>query len=581
MNILGIHDGHTATACLMNGGEIQYVVSEERLTGRKGQGGFPAKAISLVLNKSGVESQGVDAVAVVGTLAPLTSTHDYDRGRQRFFPFLSRISPISPRALIRAYLNVSNLIGNRRNAISRQLADFGLRYKTLTLVDHHHCHATTAYYLSPFYLKNEPVLVVTLDGSGDGSSGTVCAVDELGEWSKLRTFSSFDSLGMIYSRITQLLGMRPWEHEYKLMGMAPYADREAAERVLRILRGYFDISADGLSPWNKTRLWGNSLLASLYGALQGCRFDAVCAAVQMLQEQIVTSLIRNWVVKSGIAKVAVAGGCFMNIKANKLVSELRECESLFVMPSCGDESCAIGAALAVNAESRSAGKSSIIAPVKNLYWGHSFSESEIEQTLMEFGGDVSFVRSNDIEKESAELLSKHFIIGRMSGRMEWGARALGNRSILANPSRLENIRKLNFAIKQRDFWMPFAPSILWELRGDYARGGESVESPFMTMAFDSTDLAKIHLVAALHPYDQTMRPQFVTSEQNPGYYRLIRRFREITGIGGILNTSFNLHGMPIVAGPREAICTLLESELDCITLENYIVWRTARNHPLL
>ena len=262
----------------------------------------------------------------------------------------------------------------------------------------------------------------------------------------------------------------------------------------------------------------------------------------------------------------------MNVKANKLIAEKSGCEEFFVMPSCGDESCAIGAALWCYSQSRHE-RLNEIQPVQTLYWGPEYSELDIKDAVDHFSDSINFRISNDIEKESARLLAQHKIIGRLASKMEWGARALGNRSIIANPSRLQNIQRLNAAIKMRDFWMPFAPSILWERKDNYAVSPKDVVSYHMTMAYESTPLAREHLIAALHPYDFTMRPQFVKQEHNPMYHKLIVEFEKLTGIGGVLNTSFNLHGWPIICSPEDAIQTLLNSGLDYITIDKYLIWK--------
>lgn len=208
-----------------------------------------------------------------------------------------------------------------------------------------------------------------------------------------------------------------------------------------------------------------------------------------------------------------------------------------------------------------------------LYWGPDFSDIEIEQTLQRYSDSISFERSGDIEQKSAQLLAEHKIIGRMSGRMEWGSRALGNRSIIAGAGRLQNIRKLNAAIKMRDFWMPFAPSIRWERRHDYAEIKKEIPAFHMVMGFDSTPLAQEHLIAALHAYDFSMRPQFVKNDHNPKYHRLLTEFEKLTGIGGVLNTSFNLHGWPIVCSPDDAVTTFLKSDLDYLIINDYLIWK--------
>ena len=577
MRILGIHDGHLGTACYLEEGNIKTSVSEERFTRNKGQGGFPSQAVRYIFEAENIGPRDLHKIALVGLLKPLVSIDQYQSGRQWFFPHIIRFFPGDPRWLIRKYVALGTRKRLKEQTLLSELRDLDLEIQKVEIVEHHQAHAASAYYASPFRQNGKKTLVVTLDGSGDGLSGTVSIVDQEGTWKRLQDISTFDSLGMLYSRVTQYLGMKPWEHEYKLMGMAPYVAELYAAKVLDVLEQYMGLNEDGLGFRNKTRSWGNSLLARMHKDLRTHRFDAISAGVQMLHEKMVVALLRNWIRKTGIRQLALGGGCFMNVKANKLIAEMDECDDLFIMPSCGDESCSIGAAIWSYIQHDEKAKDGI-KPLEHLYWGPEYSESEILEAIKEWGDEIGWRKSEDIEKESARLLTEHCIIGRMWRKMEWGARALGNRSILANPSRPQDIRKLNAAVKMRDFWMPFAPSILWERRRDYAVFRKEVDSYYMTMAYDSTSLARDQMLAALHPYDLTMRPQFIKKEHNPEYHRLVSEFEKLTGIGGILNTSFNMHGWPIVCSPQDALRTLMHSHLDYITLNDYLVWK---KHPSL
>jgi len=572
MRILGLHDGHTGTACLLEDGRVRGAISEERLTKIKGFGGFPVQAVKLLMEREDLSPDDIDQVALVGFLKPLKSIQEYRGGRQKYFPQLIKFFPGDPRSLIQAYMAYGGKNRLKDAELTGRLAELGLPLDKVELVEHHQAHAATAYYLSPFQTRREKALIVTLDGSGDGLSGTVSVVDEKGQWTRLKNISTFDSLGMVYSRVTQYLAMKPWEHEYKLMGMAPYASEEYARKAREVLAAYIQLAPDGLGFENPNRLWGNSLLNRMFKDFRGDRFDAVSAGVQLLHEELATALIRNWLRETGLRRLAVAGGSFMNVKANKLLVELDELDELFVMPSGGDESCAVGAAIWCCAQQQRT-PAPEIAGLTDLYWGPDYSDAEAETAFAEEAGAIEYRRSDDVERETAQLLAEHNIVGRLSGRMEWGARALGNRSIVANPSRPQNLRKLNAAIKMRDFWMPFAPSILWERRNDYAVVAKDIASHHMTLAYDSTPLAREQLIAALHPYDFTMRPQFVTREHNPRYHRLLSEFEKLTSIGGVLNTSFNLHGEPIVCSPTDALRTLLRSELDYVTVNDYLVWK--------
>ena len=570
MIILGIHDGHTSTACLLIDGKVIHNVSEERFTKIKGQGGFPIKSIEYILKSSKIKSSEIDKIVLVGFVKPLTSIKDYKKGRQALFPKLIKFLPINPRIIIKKYISFSKNQRLKRPVLLENFKKCGLDISKVENVEHHQTHAAVAYYMSKFYQNNDKTLVITLDGSGDGLAGTISVVEN-GVWNRLREISSFDSLGNVFGRTTELLAMKPWEHEYKLMGMAPYVNEEYTKKSHEIFKKYLRLTEDGLGFENPTKYWGNSLVEAMRKDLKFVRFDSISSGVQMLQETIVTELVRNWIKKTGIKNLALAGGCFMNIKANKLLMEMDESPDIFIMPSGGDESCALGGTLiSYNSQENITIKNQ---QLKDVYWGPENNEVDILKTLEKYSDKISFEKCDNIELKSAQLLANHKIIGRVSGRMEWGARSLGNRSIIANPSRVENLRDLNIAIKMRDFWMPFAPSILWECRKDYAVYPQENDAYLMTMGFDTTDLGKDHLRAALHPYDQSMRPQFVKNDYNPKYHELISSFKEITGIGGVLNTSFNLHGMPIVNDTEDAIYTLLNSALDYTTVGDFLIWK--------
>jgi carbamoyltransferase len=570
MRVLGIHDGHTSTVCLFEDGKVIHNVSEERFTKVKGQGGFPFKAIEYVLKASNIIPDDIDKIGLVGFVKPLTSIKEYTEGRQSLFPKIVKNVPIDPRGLIKTYVKNAKSKRLRCPDLQESFKKSGLDINKVELMEHHQTHASTAYYMSKYYQKDEKCLVFTLDGSGDGLGGSISIVDENGKWDRKKEISSFDSLGIVYGRATQLLAMKPWEHEFKLMGMAPYANKEYTKKSFAIFQKFLRLSKDGLGFENPTRYWGNSLLDAMRKEFKTTRFDSVSAGVQKLHEDLVTDLVGNWIKKTGVKNIACAGGCFMNIKANKNLMELPEVENIFVMPSGGDESCALGACLQIyNDDHEDITKNEELL---HLYWGPDNEEDDILSKLKTYD-DIEFKKESDIEMKTAELLADHKIIGRVSGRMEWGARALGNRSIVANPTRTENLRDLNVAIKMRDFWMPFAPSILWEDRKEYGIYLQENDSYLMTIGFDSTELAKEHLKAAVHPYDLSMRPQFVRADYNPKYHKMISNFKELTGVSGVLNTSFNLHGMPIVNDTEDAIYTLKNSDLDFVTINDYLVWK--------
>ena len=582
MNILGLHDGHLATAALIVDGTIVAMVSEERLTRRKNQGGAPKEAIGCVLRQAGLRGEQIDAVALATLTQPLqTWTDDMDHHRRQLFRVANRLLPVrligSP-ALVAPYIA---LYKRKRDwtGLDRALASHGIRPRLYVRhrYEHHLCHAATAYYLS-WFRDAEPMLIITADGSGDGLCASV-QIGRHGRLERLHAIPSYHSLGELYTRVTELLGMMPLEHEYKVMGLAPYAPPELADRAFQVFSRYYRLTADETSVENTAGVWGIDLRDRLARDLRGVRFDAVAAGVQRLIETIVTRFVLAWVRRTGVRTVAVAGGLFMNVKLNLLLGELPEIERLFLMPSGGDESIALGAALLAWSDAcLAAGREPPLTPLDQLYLGPEYSREEILDDLQGRRDEVGWCEPPDIEAEVARLLAGGEILGRLAGRMEWGARSLGNRAILADPRSLNVVRRLNVAIKMRDFWMPFAPSILEERRDDYLQHGTRVRAPYMISAFRSTERAQREIVAGLHPYDLSCRPQIVTRAANPRYHRLIQHFETLTGVGAVLNTSFNLHGEPIVCRPADALHTLLNSELDAVAIEGFLVRRRSPCH---
>jgi carbamoyltransferase len=570
MNILGIHDGHTATACLVTDGEIVAMASEERFNRKKSWGGVPQRATEWVLQSTHTDPSTIDAVAVPSLVQPLTEFSISKNFPPNPMTPLVRLVPnrlLASETIVPLYVN---LMRRRRDlqSIHQLLTPLRVPRERIVQVEHHLAHAAASYYLSPFAAEDTETLVITLDGSGDGLCGTVNVAHGRRIERRL-ALSSYHSLGMIYSIVTQYLGMKPNEHEYKVMGLAPYAPEEMAERARRVFARYLNLSADGLRIVNTSGVFGPNFFKRLERDLWGMRFDAVAAGLQQRLEEIVVAFTRNWIKRTGIRTLAVGGGIFMNVKLNMLLQASPEVERICFMPSGGDESIAAGAALQVASERGEP----IIQPLRGLYFGPEFSASDIETTLRAYGERVCWERIADPEAKAAELLTQGHIIGRCAGRMEWGARALGNRSILADGRDLSVIRQINAAIKQRDFWMPFAPSILWERRHDYLVNPRDADAPYMILAFPSTPLAQQHLRAALHQYDLSCRPQLVRAEFNPRYHRLLTEWERLTGCGGLLNTSFNLHGEPIVCTPTDAVETLLRSEIDDVMIEDYWVKR--------
>ncbi|MCL5070653.1 MAG: hypothetical protein M1308_07130 [Actinobacteria bacterium] len=555
--ILGIHDGHNAGAALIKDGEILAAISEERLNNTKNFSGVPAMAIKKVFEIAEISPSEVNLIAV----ASLLRLDDPVKVEGNKLHFLAE--HIAPLMHQKWFIKNSIFILHKFrkiNGIIDVLNELGLADKKISFFEHHLAHAACAYYQRPW---NDKTLILTLDGMGDGISASV----NIGSGFNIKRIaetSFYDSLGNnLYSEVTAFLGMKRWEHEYKIMGLAPYGRYDGVIDVLRKV-----VRVNPQKPLEFENISGYYLkkMQIFYQKnLAGYRFDNIAAATQKLFEELILNWVKNSIKETKIHKVVCAGGSFLNVKLNKLIRELDEVEDVFFYPAAEDGGTAVGAGL--EGYYRYCQKNNISAKkadITHVYYGQGFSKEQIEE----------FIKSNRLRsarkvsyEEVAELLSQGKIIARFSGRDEWGPRALGNRSIMADPRNMQVIRKINFAIKQRDFWMPFAPAVLEEDQKRYFKNSRF--SPYMIEAFDTKKEAQ-EIIAGLHLYDLTGRPQSVNN-WNPGWQGIIRAFKKITGVGGILNTSFNLHGYPLVGNLEVALWTFRNSELDGLLIEDWLI----------
>jgi carbamoyltransferase len=563
VRILGINDQHNASACVLEDGVVIAAVQEERFSRVKNHFCFPQRSIEWLLRSTETRPEELDAVAVaseyiIGSFTGPDLIRSY-AATYRPSSQLRRVARRTPLHAIRRR--------QRREERLAAVTEARLPIERTTFVDHHTAHAAAAYHGAPW--KDEPVLVITCDGQGDGLSASV-RIGERGHLSpELATVKAADSLGSVYATVTALMGMVPLEHEYKLMGMAPYAPEAGAERSYAEFKGLLRFSEpDGLS-WTRARGVPSMEYAYPYFRrhLERHRFDWVAAGMQRFTEEHLAQWIRNAIGATGVRKVALGGGVFMNVKANQRIYELDEVEDLFVFPSCGDETNSIGAAFEVHTGLPGA---STPPAVSDLYWGPEITDTEVEALLPEVVERGLHVQQHeDIEAAVVDRLVAGEVVARAKGRMEFGARALGNRSILADPTRKDVVRIINDMIKSRDFWMPFAPAILAEESDDYIHNPRGMPAPYMIMTFDTR--RPDDFPAAIQPYDRTARPQLVYREHNPDLHRLISLFRDKTGRAVVLNTSFNLHGYPIVSSAADALSVLENSGLQHLAVDSYLI----------
>ena len=595
MNILGLNLGYMATASLCIDGKIVSCVSQERFSRNKNDESYPKDAIEFCLKNSKLKASDIDIVAIGSTMHDVWHRlgHYYSKfsiqdrldEQYKFWKpllidkkkilwqklYYKRLDfhqyPGNWKTLYQKLYNKASFSKEDNKVIQNFLVDtihnhLKVEKEKVRFVDHHTAHACYAYYSSP-YTKGR-TLVLTLDAFGDGASATV-SIGENKNIKRVKTISHKNfQIARIYRYITLLLGMKPDEHEYKVMGLAPYAKQEIFDKAYKVFKETMYV--EGIDFKFKKR--PKDLYHHFKNKLEGIRFDGIAGGLQLFVEELICQWVQNVVKKYKIEKLVFAGGVVMNIKAIQKVSELESVEQIFVPPSPGDDSLGMGAAYYY---AKAIGEKRIY-PLKNAYLGSGIDNDEILKVMFKLKNNPKFRIIKNIKiKDIAVKLSKGRILARCAGRMEFGARSLGNRSILADPRSSKMIRVINEKIKNRDFWMPFAPAILKEKANIYIKNPKRIKAPFMTIAFDTTSVAEDKLAAAIHPVDFTARPQLVDKNENLDFHSLISEFYKITGVAGLLNTSFNLHGKPIVRTADEALEVFEMTEIDDLWLGSILI----------
>ena len=554
-------------------------MQEERLTRHKNQGGFPANSITEALAISNLTIRDIDQFAFCGYGKSKIETRE-----DVLANYLRKIEPRKPgfaKKIGKAFRNSPFAESKKRKRLKRKqekrmslLIRDGVEEKKTKFIEHHFCHASAAYYGQGN--MTDEILVFTCDAAGDG----ICASVSIGKNGKLERLASVplsNSVPIFYSLLTFLTGFVPLEHEYKLMGLAPYSfGSERSHQICNYFRSHFRFTQENPLGWQRADgvIDTFKIGPQLKKYIEYKRSDEIAAGLQLFIEEFFIEWVHRVIKETGVHKLALSGGLFMNVKLNKLIMELDEVESLFVFPSCGDETNSIGAAWAAYAGLLEERRQPVNIPeLGPIYLGGQFSSQDVEHAIgnFKFKKKIRTVSHNDIEQQCAELLAQGHVVARCKGRMEFGARALGNRSILAGPGSWDTVKVINEMIKMRDFWMPFAPSILAESASGYLYSPKHVKAPYMIMAFETKRDKLNNIIASVHPYDHSCRPQIVEKEWNPDFYRLISYYKELTGEGAILNTSFNLHGYPIVYKPREALEVFDNSGLRYLALEDIMI----------
>ena len=579
MKILGISDGMTGGVALLEAGQIRYAIHEERLIRAKMATGFPQASIAQVLADTGTSPAEIGAIAIP-TVNEIFRAEAiaYDgwllREQEPLKELLLNVSSgvnqvfgASPR-LRRYYYQLKSALGRarRRIMVERLRQDWGFTCP-IQFIDHHFAHACCAYFTSGL----PTATVITMDGAGDHTSSRVYFVDA-GQFHLRSSVDSFNSLGNYYAYITHLCGFKAQRHEGKITGLAARGKPLYAD-LLRQFITYCDgtiVNQGQVFYWAAVKAIAQALPTHY-------QFEDLAASIQQVLEAVGGAYIHHWVQQTGCGDLALAGGVFANVRFNQTIHELPSVQSIFVHPGMGDEGLALGAAFAMQMKF-AAQDVAFVAPqtLTDVYWGPSYGERDIEAAIAQssFRAD----RMPDIEAKVAQLLAQGAVVARFNGPMEYGPRALGNRSILYQPTDPSVNSWLNQRLNRTEF-MPFAPVTLAEF-GDqcYANlEGARDSAQFMTITFDCTDWMWRHCPAVVH-VDGTARPQLIASQSNPSYYRIIEQYHQLTGIPCVINTSFNLHEEPIVCSPSDAIRAFEQGNLDYLAMGSYLLTHPRRMH---
>jgi carbamoyltransferase len=565
VNILGIWDGHDSGAALLQDGRLRFAVNEERLSRRKLEVAFPVRSIDACLKHAGllpsqiqiVAASTTDPAKTIGRLWPATKERYYAVRRRKAYPGLTagltralkyRITEWSPGRVSHALSRI---------ALRRQLDVLGFSSATLQLFDHHHAHATGAAWAAGF----EPCTVLTIDGLGDGVSATVSTFRD-GRLARVAASPARSSLGVFFEHVTSLLNMRELEDEGKVMALADYAAPIADDD-------------NPLLPWLRVRdgvietEWpGHALRAPLARVHWRYPNEQFAFLAQRAVEHAMVTLARDAIRLTGIPRLALAGGVVSNVKATRRIRLLPEVDDLFAFPHMGDGGLAVGAAVAAAADSGEA----LPLDLTSLGIGHAYDDQAIEDTLGAAG--IRAVRAGAISAEVATLLASGRIVMWFQGGMEYGPRALGHRSVLARPDRPELRDRLNLVLKRRVWYQPFCPSMLESeavrLLADWSGG----PNRNMTMAYEVASQYRCEM-AAVTSIDGTCRPQVVSDTDTGSFAEVLREGRRLWNAGVVLNTSFNIHGEPLVCSPDQAVDVFRRSGADALAIGPFLVDRVA------
>lgn len=564
MIILGINDGchHNSAASILVDGKIIASVEQERISRIKNDSAYPHEAAAEVLAIAGLTANDVDVMALANL-----SRWDQKPYLNRFYHYLAKAGETDP--LINRYFWKKQFERYRRLLHVRPKPFGILGQKPRQTVEHHLAHAASAYYASPFAL--ERIGVITLDGVGDFSWGSVW-IGEHGKLQPIEHLHQLNSIGLLYSAVTISFGFKASRHEGKVLGLAAFGNPEPfLSRLLAHTRTenwdeLFDPRLARVSLWFGREI-GQTVIQEL---CEGLSREDVAAGLQAYTEQLICGWVALQVRKLNVTKLALAGGVFANVKLNQRILDLPEVENIYIHPNMGDGGLASGAAFEVYSRLNNG-----LEPQLNqqVYLGTEINRNNALAALQAQG--LSYDEPENLALAVASMLAEGKVVARAEGKMEYGPRALGNRTVMA-PCNDPSINQwLNNKFVRTEF-MPFAPVILQEQAKEYFPTWQEdhITARFMTITYDVSELAKKNIPAAVH-VDNTARPQVLRREDNPDYYDIINEYYKLTGVPSVINTSFNMHEEPIVRTAEEAIRAFQAAQLDALILGPFLLKRCA------
>ncbi len=592
MHILGISCYfHDASAALLRDGELIAAAEEERFTRKKHDYEFPHNAIEFCLRSGGIESADLDYVVFFEK--PFVKFERLILSSMQTFPRSHRVFREAMVTWLGDKLWIKHLIQKT----------LGVPASKILFSEHHLSHAASSFFCSPF----QEAAILTVDGVGEWTTASL-GVGKGTEIKLLKEIRFPHSLGLLYSAFTAFLGFEVNEGEYKVMGMAPFGKPRHVDKVRKLIRidrdGSFELDMDFFSFHYSTENTFNEKFVGLFGpprdpkahfftptsgypsyfgekpsnytelARQNEYYADIAASIQAITEEALLQLTQSAYKETGLKRLCMAGGVALNSVANGRILKELPFEELYIQPSAGDGGGAVGAAL--YGHHMVLGKPRRFT-MEHAYWGKAHCAEETVKFLKERG--VPYECMEDEERLIAytvDRLQEGNVIGWSQGRFEWGPRALGNRSILADPRRADMKDIVNTKIKFREPFRPFAPSVLAERTGEFftlPEPSKHYPARFMLYVVDVKE-NKRDIIPAITHVDGTGRLQTVNKDMNPKYYRLIETFGQATGVPVVLNTSFNLKGEPIVNTPQEAFNTFMRSGMDLLVLGNYVIEKT-------